>query len=192
MQLEIDMKLKQVSLISIIALCTYGSLAFGAPPAGQAVGPSATQAITPMNQQQRKAVLVPCIVDLSIQRVRITRPTPTGPWLVGVIIKNLGTSAFDAPPAFTGLVVEETIGTYVHGWPAGDISNVPAGAEISMSYTIVHSEGAVRAVRAFLNFGPDAPACGLDINSANNALGFSGAQISEWSASPQLALQVRR
>ncbi len=178
-------------VITAATLTAVASLAFAAPPAGQT--PVFQNPATQAPLLPAKPKLGPCNVDLSVQRVRITRETPTSSnWLVNVAIKNVGSDAFDAPAAFTGLVVEETIGTYVHGWPAGDITTVAPGAVISMSYSIVSSTAPERSVRTFLSFGPDAPRCGVDGSSGNDQLIISGPQIAEWSRSLRLGTEVRR
>jgi hypothetical protein len=188
------MKAHVNATLLLLTATTISSVALAAPPASQTVTQGTVAKIPGSSLAPRRADAprTTCNVDLSVQRVRITRPTPTGSWDVGVIIKNLGTDAFNAPAIYTGLMIEETIGTYAHSWSAGDITQVPAGAEISMSYTISPAVGVVRPIRAYLNFGPDAPICGLDANASNNELILSGPLIAEWSASPRLATQVRR
>jgi hypothetical protein len=133
-----------------------------------------------------------CRVDLSVERITVSRLPPGRGWNVAVTYKNIGLDAYDAPASFAGLVLEETIGTYVHGWPVGDIASLEPGASVTLTQTISATSAAVRPVRAYLNFGPDAPRCGIDTNRTNDQLSIAGDHLSEWSASSRPVLDVRR
>lgn len=189
-----------ITAFSILALTSSGTLALAAPPASQTVSPDAvlgTPSLRPLTPAQADAARGPCRNDLSVDSIELSRRTPTGPMNIRVRYKNIGTEAFDAPPRFTAIVIETTHGgTARSERTSQDISRVLPGATqvftILKPRTIFDTLEFSGEVRAFVNFGPDAPRCGMDPNPANDSLAMTNEQVRAWFYGTAPSVIVRR
>ena len=172
---------------SIIALMTATSNVAAAPRAnGPIVVPTGPVTMPNLTQGERDVLAGPCRMDLSVESIDMRKSGTTGPISASMVIKNLGTEAFSASAQFTGAVLEATHGgtNAVTTIPAGDISFVRPGDtrrfSVNMPRTVFDSLEFSGELRGFINFGPDAPRCGLDRNPANNELRMSNEQVRAW------------
>jgi hypothetical protein len=185
---------------SIIVLVTAASTVIAAPrangPVAVPIGP-VTPTIIP--QGQRDALLGPCRMDLSVESIELRKSGVVGgPFVANMIIKNIGTEAYDAPAMYAGAVFHATMGgsSIVTTTEAGDITLLQPGRTRRLTATIPQtafdSTEFFGDLRGFINFGPDAPRCGRDRNPANDELRISFEQIRDWYNSPRQTVFVRR
>jgi hypothetical protein len=193
------MKLRLIGTALAFTLVTLTGPAMSAPPPGAPAGAPAG-AMDPILAGPRPAgiAMAPCRADLSVDLLSISKPSGASTYVVNVIIRNAGTEAFSAPPIYTGIVVEATNGgtSAKISVPMGDISSLAPGAGRRLAAvlprTAFDSFEFWGELRAYINYGPDAPRCGLDPNASNNELGMTNAQIRDWLTGATSMRTVRR
>jgi hypothetical protein len=190
---------KMFKLTATILMCgCIFSAASAKPPENKAVLPSAGGLVTPIDPATRRAILGPCRADLSVESISLLKTGPTGPINISMVYKNVGTEAFDAPPRFTGAVIDTTSGAtnLTTSHPASDIAvvrpNQSRRVSLTMPRTVFDTFEFAGEVRAWINFGPDAPRCGMDSNRSNDELRVSNRQVRDWLGGTALQVEIRR
>lgn len=140
----------------------------------------------------------PCRADLSIESIILKKSGPTGPLSINIVIKNVGSEAFNAPPRFTGAVIQTTNGASeaVTRRDVANIALIRPGESRRFATTLrrsVFDEVEFGGeVLAYLNFGPDAPRCGVDPNPDNDSLSVSNDQVREWLGGEEREVVIQR
>lgn len=184
------------SIIMLLAATSTSALAQQAT--GQVVVPPGPLTAPGLTPSQRDILAGPCRMDLSVDSIDMRKSGTTGPISASIVIKNVGTEAYNAPAIYAGAVLQATHGgtNAVTTFEAGDIVTLLPGRtrrfSVVMPRTVFDSLEFSGELRGFINFGPDAPRCGRDPNPANNELRMPNQQVRAWFYGTTPTVIVRR
>jgi hypothetical protein len=193
------MKFQTTLLLATLALAPAFSSAVAGPPA-PAVNPSTVTRLpaTPLDPQAR-SVLVPapatgpCLAELSMDRVEITRRSDGSAYDITVTVRNSGSEAATGDATASGGVLGIRIDItsiyrprteVIFTKQVANISVIRAGTSQSYGFSLSNREltGEAREITAWIDRGPDGPRCAYDARRNNDGLGVSGMAMREWFA----------
>lgn len=192
------MKIHPLYASIIVLLAATSTSALGQQATGQVVVPPGPLTAPGLTPSQRDILAGPCRMDLSVDSIDMRKSGTTGPISASIVIKNVGTEAYNAPAIYAGAVLQATHGgtNAVTTFEAGDIVTLLPGRtrrfSVVMPRTVFDSLEFSGELRGFINFGPDAPRCGRDPNPANNELRMPNQQVRTWFYGTTPTVIVRR
>lgn len=192
------MKIHPLYASIIVLLAATSTSALAQQATGQVVVPPGPLTAPGLTPSQRDILAGPCRMDLSVDSIDMRKSGTTGPISASIVIKNVGTEAYNAPAIYAGAVLQATHGgtNAVTTFEAGDIVTLLPGRtrrfSVVMPRTVFDSLEFSGELRGFINFGPDAPRCGRDPNPANNELRMPNQQVRTWFYGTTPTVIVRR
>lgn len=192
------MKIHPLYASIFVLLAATSTSALGQQATGQVVVPPGPLTAPGLTPSQRDILAGPCRMDLSVDSIDMRKSGTTGPISASIVIKNVGTEAYNAPAIYAGAVLQATHGgtNAVTTFEAGDIVTLLPGRtrrfSVVMPRTVFDSLEFSGELRGFINFGPDAPRCGRDPNPANNELRMPNQQVRTWFYGTTPTVIVRR
>jgi hypothetical protein len=194
---ELKMKL-QTKILLALAACTPALSSAMAGPTAPTVNPSTVTRLptTPLDPQVRRALVPapatgPCLAELSLDRIEISRRAGGGAYDVTVTVNNIGTEAATGDATASGGVLGirlELNSIYqprdVVGWTkqVANITVIPAGASRSFGFSLTAAEipRQTRTLTFRIDRGPDGPRCAYDARRNNDGLGLSAEAMRAW------------
>lgn len=192
------MKIHPLYASIFVLLAATSTSALAQQATGQVVVPPGPLTAPGLTPSQRDILAGPCRMDLSVDSIDMRKSGTTGPISASIVIKNVGTEAYNAPAIYAGAVLQATHGgtNAVTTFEAGDIVTLLPGRtrrfSVVMPRTVFDSLEFSGELRGFINFGPDAPRCGRDPNPANNELRMPNQQVRTWFYGTTPTVIVRR
>lgn len=193
------MKTQARSLVAAIAVLSSAIPAL-ADPAATKVNPGLQRApVKPVSEGARRALLPPgpapaptgpCMAELSMDRIEISKSADSLSYNINVTITNIGTEAATGWQTDAGaglgvkVVSDHHTRTTNFAGQLADIANIPAGARQVFSGSIPASAigTTTRQVTASIDRGPDGPRCAYDARRNNDGLGVNGSTVRDWLA----------
>lgn len=196
--------IKLIWLSSVFAIGMASTITVTTPSMAQTIeSPVARNMVTPvLKSSQRAAIRGSCRADLSVESIELRKSGPTGPTSIRMVVRNVGSEAFSTSPVFAKAVIEVQDGatgaTTRHA--VGNIVLVRPGESRQSAVTLRRAvfntflppRNNSGAIRASINFSPNAPRCGIDPNSANDQLVATHEQVRDWLRGSQPNVFVRR
>lgn len=186
-------------LVAAIAVSSIAIPAL-ADPATTTANPGLQRTpINPVSEEVRRALLpqgpapaptAPCMAELSMDRIEISKSADSLSYNINVTITNIGTEAATGWQTRAGaglgvkVVSEFNWRTTNFAGQLADIGTIPAGARQVFSGSIpVSAIGTTtRQVTANIDRGPDGPRCAYDARRNNDGLGLNGLTVRDWLA----------
>ena len=189
------MKTQTRLLIAAIAVSSSVIPAF-ADLAATKVNPGLQRApVKPVSEEVRRALVPPaptgpCMAELSMDRIEISKSADSLYYDINVTITNIGTEAATGwqTQAGAGLGIkvdsEHTNRAVNFAGQLADIGTIPAGARQVFSGRVpVSAIGTTtRQLTARIDRGPDGPRCAYDARRNNDGLGVGGSTVRTWLA----------
>lgn len=196
--------IKLIWLNSVFVFGVTSTFTVTTPSAAQTSEYSAARSIIThaLKSSQREAIHGSCRADLSIESIELRKSGPTGPTSIRMVVKNIGSEAFSTSPVFakavievqdgaTGATIRHAVGNIVFVRP-GESRQSAVTLRPAVFNTFLPARYNAGAIRASVNFSPNAPRCGIDQNSANDQLVATHEQVRDWLRAPQPNVFVRR
>jgi hypothetical protein len=128
-----------------------------------------------------------CQADLSVESIELRKAGASGPLSIRVVVSNIGTERFYAPPRFIATVTIETVngatGVATQHRP-GNIALMVPGKEIRSATTLRRTAFGtgeeVGTVRGYVTLNPAAPECSTDADPTNNEFSLTNEQVRAW------------
>lgn len=191
------MKLQTKLMLAAAALTPAFSGAVAGPPA-PTVNPSTVTRLptTPLDPQTRRALVPapatgPCLAELSMDRVEITRRSDGSAFDITVTVRNSGTEAATGDSTASGGVLGVRLDVTSIYRPrtevmftkqVANIDVIQAGTSRSYGFSLTSRElsGDARDITARIDRGPDGPRCAYDARRNNDGLEISGTTMRAW------------
>ena len=195
------MKIQAKLLVMAIAVSSVAIPAL-ADPVATTVNPNIQRTqVKPLSEETRRALLPPaptgpCMAELSMDRIEISKSADGLYYDINVTITNIGTEAATGWQTSSGAGLgvkvesEHTYRAVNFSGQLADIGTIPAGARQVFSGRVpVSAIGTTtRQLTASIDRGPDGPRCAYDARRNNDGLGVSGTTVRNWLAAGNAGL----
>lgn len=179
------MKIQTTVLLAAIAIMPFSTGVMADPLPG-GVNPRTL----PRSPGEPRSVLVPppatgpCLAELSVDRIEISRSADGMSYDMDVTIRNSGTEMATGVDGgrrgYLGvkidMLMERTVGGATNSARFADIDVIRPGTSQTFSGSVPFSRY-YRSITARLDRGPDAPRCAYDARRGNDGLGVSGPEV---------------
>ena len=193
------MKTQARLLVAAIVVSSIATPVF-ADPAATKVNPGLQRAsVKPVNEDVRRALLPPgptppptgpCMAELSMDRLEISRSPDGSSYNVNVTITNIGTETATGWQTDAGAGLGISVDSEIPGRRTvfkaqlADIAAIPAGARQVFTGTVpvIAINPTTRSFTARIDRGPDGPRCAYDARTNNDGLGVTALTVRNWLA----------
>jgi hypothetical protein len=194
--LEDIMKVRATLLLAVIAFAPVFSTALAGPPQNK-INPSGAARLpaTPLSEEARRALTLPaatgpCLAELSMDHIEVSRSGDGTTYNVNVTISNIGTEPATGSNtnagSVLGVALEVTDLRREQSYFAqmADINIIHPGTSQTFRGAIPAREVQTQSTQiiARLNRGPDGPRCAYDARRNNDGLGISVSTMRDWLA----------
>ncbi len=200
------MKVQTRLLLAAIAFAPVFSVALAGGPDAKPNPDSVTRLpTTPLSEEARRALLPaparagPCLAELSVDRLEVSRSADGTSYTVNVTISNIGTEpavgAQTNASGVLGVALEVTDLRRVRSYFAqvADINIIHPGTSQTFSGSIpareVHPQST--QILARIDRGPDGPRCAYDARRNNDGMGISVSTMRAWLAAGNSSYSAR-
>jgi hypothetical protein len=204
------MKVQTRVLLAAIAFAPVFSVALaGGPDSKLNPGAATRMPVTPLSEEARRALVPPlvpppaqtspCLAELSVDRLEVSRSADGTTYTVNVTISNIGTEPAVGEQTDAGgvlgvaLEVKGLRRVQTYFAQAAGIDIIHPGTSRMFSGTIpareVHSQST--QIWAIINRGPDGPRCAYDARRNNDAMSISVSTMRDWLAAGNSSYSAR-
>lgn len=191
------MKVQTKLLLAVIALTPVMSTAMAGPPPAKLDPSAATRLpVTPVSEETRRALTPPpaptgpCMAELSVDRVEISRSADGATYNVSVTISNIGSEPAVGSQTDAGgvlglaLEVKDLRRARSYFAQVADINIVHPLTSRTFNGSIPAREVQTQStqITAMIDRGPDGPRCAYDARRNNDGMGISVQRMRDWLA----------
>ena len=191
------MKVQTKLLLAVIALTPVMSTAMAGPPPAKLDPSAATRLpVTPVSEETRRALTPPpaptgpCMAELSVDRVEISRSGDGATYNVSVTISNIGSEPAVGSQTDAGgvlglaLEVKDLRRARSYFAQVADINIVHPLTSRTFNGSIPAREVQTQStqITAMIDRGPDGPRCAYDARRNNDGMGISVQRMRDWFA----------